>query len=151
MRAGRNWFMACCLGLLAVSAPAQTTVDTRAACIQGRRIICGRVLQITPAGLVVDSGYTGLLQPPLNHAWLNRATALPARPAQVLEKSTPDAVALGPLLLTDFPRRPAVHQYDYVTLQGYPAGHFDYVPLPGITNRLRRFAGGLETAVRLSQ
>jgi hypothetical protein len=44
-----------------------------------------------------------------------------------------------------------VHQYDYVTLQGYPAGHFDYVPLPGITNRLRRFAGGLETAVRLSQ
>jgi len=76
MRAGRNWFMACCLGLLAVSAPAQTMVDTRAACIQGRRIICGRVLQITPAGLVVDSGYTGLLQPPLNHAWLNRATAL---------------------------------------------------------------------------
>jgi len=149
MRASLNWFMVGCLGLLAGSALGQTNGDTRAACIQGRRVICGRVLQITTAGLVVDSGYTGLLQPPLNHAWLNRATALPARPAQVMEKSTTDAVAIGPLLLTDFPRRPAVHQYDYVTLQGYPAGHYDYVPLPGVTNRLRRFAGGLETAVRL--
>jgi len=146
-----RWFIIVCLALLAGTVTAQTNADTRAACIQGRRIICGRVLQITPAGLVVDSGYTGLLQPPLNHAWLNRATALPARPAQVMEKATPDAVAIGPLLLTDFPKRPAVQQYDYVTLQGYPAGHCDYVPLPGVTNRLRRFAGGLETAVRLSQ
>src|ERR1035441_6430075 len=32
----------------------------RTRCIQGRRHVCGRVLQITPSGLVVDSGYTGL-------------------------------------------------------------------------------------------
>jgi uncharacterized repeat protein (TIGR03806 family) len=122
----------------------------RSQCIQGRRYVCGRVLQITPTGLVVDSGYPSLLQSPLNHSWLTRANVAPARPAALVEGAEPDAVAVGLLFLTDIPKRPAVHQYDYVALHGYPAGQYDYVPVPGITKTIRRFAGGLETAVRLN-
>jgi len=122
----------------------------RTRCIQGRRHVCGRVLQITPSGLVVDSGYTGLLQPPLNHSWLTRANVVPARPAALVEAAAPDSIAVGLLFLTDIPRRPSVHPYDYVALIGYPAGHCDYVPAPGVTNTIRRFAAGLETAVRLN-
>jgi uncharacterized repeat protein (TIGR03806 family) len=58
-------------------------------------------------------------------------------------------MAVGLVLLTDLPKRPAVHPYDYVALHGYPAGHYDYVPAPGVTKTIRRFSGGLETAVRL--
>ncbi len=133
------------------SAPAADPVEAiRTRCILGRRHVCGRVLQITPSGLVVDSGYTGLLQPPLNHSWLTRANVVPARPAALVEGAAPDAIAVGLLLLTDIPKRPAVHRYDYVALNGYPAGHYDYVPAPGVTNTIRRFAAGLETAVRLN-
>lgn len=42
----------------------------RAAGIQGRRSICGRILKILPDGLVVESGYTSLLRPELSHSWL---------------------------------------------------------------------------------
>jgi hypothetical protein len=143
------------LGLAAGSARAQTNWDpraeqVRAECIAGRRIICGRVLQAGKAGLVVDSGYPALLQPPLNHSWVTRGQAALEKPAALVESATPDAIAVGLVFLTDLPRRPAVHRYDYVCLHGYPAGHYDYVPLNGVTNRVRRFAGGLETAVRLN-
>src|SRR5437868_52252 len=40
----------------------------RSECIAGRRHICGRVLQIVPDGLVVDSGYTNLLRPELSRS-----------------------------------------------------------------------------------
>jgi uncharacterized repeat protein (TIGR03806 family) len=122
----------------------------RAQCIQGRRCVCGRVLEITKAGLVVDSGYTGLLQPPFNHSWVTRGNANPSRPAALVEGVEPNSVAVGLVLLTDLPRRPKVHPYDYVALIGYPAGHYDYVPAPGVTKKIRQFAGGLETAVRLT-
>jgi hypothetical protein len=59
-------------------------------------------------------------------------------------------MAVGLVFLTDIPKRPTVHQYDYVALNGYPAGHYEYVPLPGVNKTLRRFSGGLETAVRLN-
>jgi len=124
--------------------------QVRAECIQGRRSICGRVLEITKAGLVVDSGYTSLLQPPFNHSWVTRSTANPARPAALVEGREPNSVAVGLVLLTDLPRRPKARQYDYVALIGYPAGHYDYTPVPGVTKKIRQFAGGLETAVRLS-
>ena len=86
------------------SAPAADPVEAiRTRCILGRRHVCGRVLQVTPSGLVVDSGYTGLLQPPLNHSWLTRANVAPARPAALVEGAAPDAIAVGLLLLTDIP------------------------------------------------
>jgi uncharacterized repeat protein (TIGR03806 family) len=37
-----------------------------------------------------------------------------------------------------------------VALNGYPAGQYEYVPLPGVHKTIRRFSGGLETAVRLN-
>jgi mono/diheme cytochrome c family protein len=144
-----------CVGLAAWSAPAQTNPairaeQIRAQCIQGRRLVCGRVLQVTSSGLVVDSGYPNLLQPPFNHSWVTRATVTPTRPAALVERAAPDSIAVGLLYLTDIPRRPRVHRYDYVALHGYPAGQYDYVPVPGVTKTIRRFSGGLETAVRLN-
>jgi uncharacterized repeat protein (TIGR03806 family) len=143
------------IGLAAWSVSAQTnqTVDAqqiRNQCIEGRRYICGRVLQVTPKGLVVDSGYPTLLQTPLNHSWLNHANVAPVRPAAMLEGSAPDSIAVGLVFLTDIPKRPPVHVYDYIALHGYPAGQYDYVPVPGVKKTIRRFAGGLETAVRLN-
>ncbi len=44
--------------------------------------------------------------------------------------------------------RPSIST-DYVALHGYPAGHYIYVPVPGVTKTIRRFSGGVETAVRL--
>jgi uncharacterized repeat protein (TIGR03806 family) len=144
-----------CLWLGTWSVGAQTNLairaeQIRAQCIQDRRIVCGRVLQVTPTGLVVDSGYTTLLQPPLNRSWVTHANAAPIRPAALVEGAAPDSVAVGLLFLTDIPKRPAVHRYDYVVQHGYPAGHYEYVPVPGITKTIRRFAAGLETAVRLN-
>jgi uncharacterized repeat protein (TIGR03806 family) len=122
----------------------------RNACIQGRRKICGRVLEVSKAGLVVDSGYPTLLQPPLNHSWLTRGSAAPVRPPNLVEAAMPDTIAVGLVFLTDLPKRPAVHQYDYVALNGYPAGQYEYVPMAGVHKTLRKFSGGLETAVRLN-
>ncbi len=145
----------CCAWLGAWSVVAQTdqagrSEQIRAECIQGRRIICGRVLEVTKTGLVVDSGYTTLLQPPLDHSWVTRANAAPVRPNASVEAAEPDSVAVGLVFLTDIPRRPPVHRYDYVVQHGYPAGHYDYVPVPGVTKTIRRFSAGLETAVRLN-
>src|SRR5581483_946450 len=90
-----RWLI-CGLWLILAAAPAlaQTNSDVRAECIEGRRVICGRVLQISKAGLVVDSGYPTLLQPPLNHSWLTRAQAAPEKPAALVERSAPDAIAV---------------------------------------------------------
>jgi hypothetical protein len=122
----------------------------RAACIQGRRCICGRVLDVTRAGLVIDSGYTSLMQPPLNHSWVVAGTVDASRPANLLEGKTPDSPCVGLVFLTDIPRRPPVHQYDYVVIHGFPAGNYDYKPLAGISKNIRRFSAGLETAIKLN-
>src|SRR5438045_2568281 len=41
----------------------------RSACVEGRRYVSGKVLQITTDGLIVDSGYPDLLNPPFNKSW----------------------------------------------------------------------------------
>lgn len=142
----------------AVAAPSTTnTVSAdvlaerlRTECVQGRRYVCGRVLQILPDGLVIDSGYTELLNPPLNQTWVSPGTVTLKRDPNVLELNAPDAVCIGPVFLTDIPKRPKVKQYDYVVIHGYPAGQITYAPVPGITKTVRRFSAGLETAVRLN-
>jgi hypothetical protein len=136
--------------LAAVAPPASRQEQIRSACVAGRRRICGRVLQVTKSGLVVDSGYTSLLQPPLDHSWVTRANVAPARPAVLLEGTEPDVIAVGLVFLTDIPRRPAVRKYDYVALIGYPAGTYEYTPVSGVKKTLRRFAAGLERAVALT-
>jgi hypothetical protein len=134
----------------AVASPPDSRVEQiRAACIAGRRHVCGRVLQITPAGLVVDSGYTSLLTPPFNRSWVTRGNVALSRPPALVEANAPDSIAVGLVLLTDLPRRPSVHRYDYVSLIGYPSGKATYSPVAGVTKTLRLFSGGLEHAVNL--
>ena len=36
----------------------QHSEQIRADCLQGRRLICGKILKVLPDGLVVESGYT---------------------------------------------------------------------------------------------
>jgi hypothetical protein len=142
-----------CVVARSVSAETNTVANAeqvRAECIQGRRHICGRVLEVTKSGLVIDSGYTSLLHPPFDHSWLTPSTATPTRPGAQVERAAPDSIAVGLVFLTDLPRRPKPHPYDYVSLIGYPCGQYNYVPVPGVTKTIRRFAAGLATAVRLS-
>jgi len=122
----------------------------REACVQGRRYICGRVLQILPEGLVVESGYAELLNPPLNRSWVVRGQASLHRDAAAVEENRPDAVCIGAVFLTAFPKKPAVQLYDYVVLHAYPAGQLTYSPVTGVTNTVRRFSGSLEKAIELN-
>jgi hypothetical protein len=132
-----------------MSARDQRAAEIRAACINGRRCVCGKVVKIVPEGLVVDSGYTALMDPPFTQSWVISGGALVNRDAKLLERSEPASPCIGTVLLTDFPRRPAVKLYDYVLLQAYPAGEYLYTPVPSIQKPIRKFAGGLDTAVKL--
>jgi hypothetical protein len=129
---------------------AQKAEEIRTACINGRRRICGKVLQIVPEGLVVESGYTNLLRPELSHSWLAPANVTSSLPPNLVEQNSPGAICIGLVLVTDTPKRPAVKAYDYVILQAYPAGQYDYVPVPTVKKVIRRFSVGLATAVQLN-
>jgi hypothetical protein len=133
----------------AVRDPDQRAADIRAACIYGRRCVCGKVIQIVPEGLIVESGYTALMRPPFTGSWVIPSGALVNRDSNLIERDEPASPCIGTVLLTDFPKRPAVKLYDYVLLQAYPAGEYLYVPVPGVEKQIRKFAGGLDTAVRL--
>jgi len=133
------------------AAPArdQRATDIRSACISGRRCICGKVIKIVPEGLVVESGYTALMHPPFTGSWVIPAGALVNRDSKLLERDEPASPCIGTILLTDFPKRPTVKLYDYVLLQAYPAGEYLYTPVAGVEKQIRKFAGGLDTAVKL--
>src|SRR4051812_30712058 len=90
---------------------AQRYEKVRAACIQGRRRICGRVVEISTNGLVVDSGFTSLLRPELSRSWVAPASVLAERPPNLIEESTAGAPAAGLVLLTNTPRRPTPKLY----------------------------------------
>jgi hypothetical protein len=124
--------------------------QTRQACLQGRRQICGRVLQISSAGLVIESGYSALLRPPLNKSWLVTGTVSLTKDLQGLELNEPGSPCIGLVLLATFPKKPEVKLYDYVVIQGYPAGQHEYSPVPGVQKSIRKFVAGLDTAVQLS-
>jgi hypothetical protein len=123
--------------------------DIRTACIEGRRCVCGKVIKIVPEGLIVESGYTALMQPPFTGSWVIPSGALVNRDKNLIERNEPASPCIGTVLLTDFPKRPAVKVYDYVLLQAYPAGEYLYTPVPGVEKQIRKFAGGLDTAVKL--
>jgi len=120
----------------------------RTACLQGRHRICGRVMQMLPDGLVVDSGYLSLLNPPFNHSWVVPASVSPVRNASLVEEKTPDAAAIGLVFLANIPKRPGVKLYDYVVIRGYPAGTHLYTPVAGVNKSLRCFSASLERAVQ---
>ena len=132
------------------TAAAVRAEQIRADCINGRRLICGRVLEIVPGGLVVDSGYTDLLRPPLTESWVVSGTVPASRDPSVLELNEPGTPCIGLAFLTDIPRRQKVKKFDYVILIGYPAGQYVYSPAPKVRRTIRKFAGGLDTAVRLT-
>lgn len=119
-------------------------------CIRGRRLICGKVLKIFPDGLVIDSGYTDLLRPPLTESWVVPGTVPAQRNPAVLELNEPGTPCIGLAFLTDIPRRQKVKQFDYVILMGYPAGQYVYTPAPNVKKTIRKFSAGLETAVKLN-
>jgi hypothetical protein len=135
--------------------PVVAATDVRAEqirmnCIQGRRLICGRVLKVTPTGLVIDSGYTDLLRPPLGQSWVIPGTVTASRDPNVLERNEPGAPAIGLVFLTDIPKRGGKPKnFDFVVLIGYPAGQYIYTPVPGVEKPIRRFAAGLASAVKL--
>jgi hypothetical protein len=124
--------------------------QVRTACIQGRRVICGKVLQILPNGLVVESGYTRLMNPPFNKSWRISGTVSVSRDAGAVELNTAGTPCIGLVFLTNYPKRPAVKLYDYVSILGYPAGPYTYVPVPTVKKTIRRFAASLENAVNLN-
>lgn len=139
-----------------VSAPIPAAVTAMRAehirneCIQGRRLICGKVLKIFPDGLVVDSGYIDLLRPPLTESWVVPGTVPAHRNPAVLELNEPGTPCIGLAFLTDIPKRQPVKQFDYVILMAYPAGQYVYTPAPNVKKTIRKFSAGLETAVRLN-
>lgn len=124
--------------------------QVRTACVEGRRYICGRVMQVTPEGLVVDSGYTGLLRPPLHISWVIPANVSPTRDSNAIEAAAPDSPCIGLVFVTDIPKKPVASVNDYVVLHVYPAGQYVYTPVAPVQKTIRKFSAGLDTAVKLT-
>ena len=97
----------------------------------------------------MESGYTALMHPPFTGSWLIPSGALVNRDSKLIERDEPASPCIGTVLLIDFPKRPTVKLYDYVLLQAYPAGEYLYTPVPGVEKQIRKFAGGLDTALKL--
>ncbi|PWU18560.1 MAG: hypothetical protein C5B50_08835 [Verrucomicrobia bacterium] len=131
--------------------PAVRAEQLRAVCLQNRRCVAGRVVKIFPNGIVVESGYPSLLRDSLHGAWHLPGTVTAGRATNLVEKLEPDSLCIGTVFLTDLPRLRGtkIQQYDYVVLHSYPAGEYTYTSVGGIQHTVRRFAGGLETAVKL--
>jgi len=124
----------------------------RAACIEGRRLICGKILDVLPDGLVVESGYTNLLREPLAKSWLIPGTVEASRAENLVEGATPGTICVGLVLVVNSPKgkkfKPA--RYDYVVIQGYPAGQYIYTSAGTIRRTLRKFSASVPEAVKLN-
>jgi hypothetical protein len=109
------------------------------------------VLKVFPDGVIVESGYPSLLRESLHGAWHLPGTVIATRATNLVEKLEPDSMCIDTVFLTDLPRLRGtkIQQYDYVVLHSYPAGEYTYSSVGGIKHTVRRFAGGLETAVNL--
>lgn len=127
----------------------QDSERVRAICIEGRRLICGKILEVLPDGLVVDSGYTDLLRQPLIQSWLVPGTVKASRAENLLEENKPGDICIGLVFLTNLPKgkklKPA--QYDYVIIEGYPAGQYTYTSVGSIQRTVRQFCASLNAAV----
>src|SRR5258708_2367851 len=124
----------------------------RAACIEGRRLICGKILDVLPGGLVVESGYTNLLREPLGKSWLIPGTVESSCAENLIEGATPGTVCVGLVFVVNLPRGTKVKpaKYDYVIIQGYPAGLYTYTSAGTLRRTVRRFSASLVDAVQLS-
>ena len=133
-----------------VLAAAQHIEELRAQCIQERRLICGKILKVLPEGLVVDSGYSSLLQTPPNGTWLLPGTVVATRDTNVVERAQPDAICLGQVFLTDLPKSKGAKpkQFDYVKLEGFRIGQYTYTSVGDVHRTVRKFSCKLGNAVR---
>ena len=131
----------------------QATEKIRDDCVQGRRIICGRILKILPEGLVVDSGYTNLMRAPLNKSWLIPGSVQTTRAPNLVEGNEAGCVAVGLVFLTALPksRLAKPYRYDYVVIEAYPTGHYTYTSVGTIQRTVRRFSATLATAIQVNR
>lgn len=122
-------------------------------CIDNRRMICGRILKILPEGLIVESGYPSLRRAALRGSWLIPSTTVAERDAHLVEGREPDALCVGTVLLTNTPksRRNKPKLFDYVVIEGFPAGNFTYHTIGGVQHTVRRFSAILEKAVEIDR
>ena len=123
--------------------------EARAACIQNRRRICGKIVKVLPEGLVVDSGYTNLMREPLTHSWLVTGTAEATRPANLVEESQPGSVCVGLVFLKDIPKGPGAKPqvYDYVNIEAFPVGPQTYASVGELKRTVRGFSFKLAKSV----
>lgn len=126
--------------------------EVRAACLKGRRSICGRILRVLPGGMVVESGYTNLLREPLTQSWLVPGATTASLATNFVESNETESVCVGLVFLTDLPkaRGPKPRQYDYVILRGFPTGQHTYTSVGDVQKTVRRFSASLEHAVKLN-
>ena len=114
-------------------------------------MICGRVLEMTNGGVVLDSGYTDLLREPINRYWVVPGNINATRDPNAIEANVPGTPCIGTIFLnlSDAPKRGGkpIHKNDYILLLAYPVGTYEYVPVPPITKTIRKFTGTLELAV----
>lgn len=125
----------------------QLKEQLRAECIDGRRVICGKILRVLPTGLLVESGYTNLLREPLTKSWLAPGSVTASRATNLVETKEPGGVCTGTVFLTDLPRGKP-HQYDYVMITGYPIGNLTYTSVGTIQKTARAFSASLDKAVK---
>jgi mono/diheme cytochrome c family protein len=128
----------------------QNTQKVRAECLEGRRIICGKILRVLPDGLVIDSGYTGLLRPPLTDSWLIPGAVNAMRTPNLVESREPGSPCVGTIFLSDLPRSRGKKPkpFDYVILLAYPAGEHTYTSVGMVQKTVRRFSGALSAAMK---
>ncbi|HWD93255.1 MAG TPA: hypothetical protein VG938_13000 [Verrucomicrobiae bacterium] len=130
-------------------AAARQIEKVREDCIGNRRMISGKILQIQADGLVIDSGYTNLDRYPLNRSWLAPGTAIANRATNVIEGKQPDSICMGVVFIADLPpvfgRTPKL--YDYVHLEGFPAGQYTYTSVGDVHRSIRKFSAKLPKAI----
>lgn len=117
-------------------------------------MICGRVLEMTNNGAVVDSGYTDLLREPINRYWVVPGNVAATKDPIAIEANVPGTPCIGTVFLDlrDAPKRGGrpIHKGDYILLLAYPIGQYEYVPVPPIKKIIRKFTGTLEAAVAIN-
>ena len=130
----------------------QHAEEVRCHSLLGRRLVCGKILNVLSDGLVVESAYTNLLRAPLGKSWLLPGTVAASRPSNLVEGKEPGCVAVGLVFLTGLPKSHSEkpRQYDYVVVQGYPAGQYTYTSVADVKRTVRRFATTLPNAVQLN-
>ena len=128
---------------------AQQVEKIRAACIEGRRSICGKILKVLPDGLMVDSGYTNLLREPLTRSWLAPGTVSATRASNAIEGSEPNSLCIGLVFLSNLPKSRGAKPkpYDYVMIEGYPAGQIAFTSIGTVQRTVRKFSASLDAAV----